>query len=138
MKKKRQQQEERMVKVSLLRQLENGFYQFCVDHAKSAGNDVWNVRFGMTTKRDLLRRVYARGTGMYQIKDEAQMEREADKAHQEYESLKLHNIKRLSFEKKVYKLPKWKLWVILTLRRTAGALATKWVRGKYEDNIRHR
>lgn len=127
-KKKHQQDKERMVKVSLLRQLENGFYKFCVDHAKSAGNDVWNVRFGMTTKRDLLRRVYARGTGMYQIKDEEQMEREADIAHKEYETLKGERDYRSRQERRIQKLPRWKLSIILLLRQVLGKLIRKWVK----------
>lgn len=114
-------------KPNLVRQIEDGIWQFCIDHAKPINKNVYSARFGFTTKRDLLRRIYARGTNVYKIKDEAQIEKELNKSIHEFFIQKKRLEEGNKRENKIGKLPKWKRRIIIGLRRVVNYLLSKWI-----------
>lgn len=109
------------------KELEDGIWQFVIDHGRRIKDNMWIVRFGISTKDDLLRRIYSRATGIYRIKDEDKIDREILRSGENY----LHNIRRWRIaderEAKINRLPKMKKWIIISLRRIANYLIKKWL-----------
>lgn len=91
------------------------------------GENVYHVKFGVTTQDDLMRRIYSRASGMYRIKDEDEIEKELHKMIEQYAALKRVHKDADIREKKICKLPKWKQSVILRLRKTTNKLIGKWI-----------
>lgn len=71
------------------KQLENGIWQFILDHSRPFQEDLIVVKFTTTDKNDLFRRIYARATGLYKIKDEDKLEIELQKRINKYYALKI-------------------------------------------------
>lgn len=113
---------------NVLNDLEKGIYQFCVDHAKIINKNTYLVKFGFSNKEDLLRRIWARGTGLFQIKDEKAMEEERTKAEAEYWYLKNRQEKNQKREAKILKLNYVKRNIILLLRQVLNKLIDKWIK----------
>lgn len=112
---------------NIIKDLERGIYQFCVDHGRALPNKSIKSSFIFSDKDDLLRRIYARATEIYKVTDEKEISEKMEKIDKEYwEMLAVRN-KLSEREKKINNLPKFKKYVILKLRQIANKLANKWI-----------
>ena len=97
------------------KEFENGLWVFCLDHAVHNGKFL-SVKFGVTDKKDLIRRVMARATGVYKIKNQSEIDKQMEK-ESKYVSYLISNHKKSSKrEKAISNLPEWKQKVILFMR----------------------
>lgn len=109
-----------------VRDLERGVYQFCLDHGRITP-DYIKVSFLFKDKAELLRRIWARGTYLYSIKDEAKIKKELEKNAILISRLKTADKKAKRRESAINKLPKWKKWLIIKLRQITNTLIDKWI-----------
>lgn len=59
--------------------IERGIYDFLIDHAYPIENTTWRATVNFTTKEELIRRIYARATNAFKIKDEKDVKKQLDK-----------------------------------------------------------
>lgn len=112
------------------KELENGIWQFMVDHAVPFGKDLYQVKYlPITTKENLMRRIYARATFLYKIKDEEKIQKELEDKISYLQALevgaKKTNKKQAALDnlkKKCY----WKWRVIHNLRKLVNRLIKQW------------
>lgn len=114
-------------------ELENGFYQFVIDHSVPYEKSLYKSRFSFVDKNDLIRRVYARATFNYRIKDESYIEKELDKNINFYDYLKKQNDLDKEYRKKLSKLKmngvigKVKYFIIISMNQMVNKLKKRWV-----------
>jgi len=61
------------------KELENGIWQFLLDHAKCFDDNLWKVSLMMKSKDEVMSRIFARASLMYKIKDEDKIQAEQRK-----------------------------------------------------------
>lgn len=112
------------------KELENGIWQFLIDHSVPYEKDLWLVKFlQISTKEDLMRRIYSRATGLYKIKDEGKIKKEMEKKVAYLQRLEFGARKAKQREQELIKLRdrvKWKYNLIMWLRRRINKLVNKW------------
>lgn len=112
------------------KELENGIWQFLIDHSVPYQKDLWLVKFlQISTKEDLMRRIYSRATGLYKIKDEGKIKKEMEKKVAYLQRLEFGARKAKQREQELIKLRdrvKWKYNLIMWLRRRINKLVDKW------------
>lgn len=112
------------------KELENGIWQFLIDHSVPYEKDLWLVKFlQISTKEDLMRRIYSRATGLYKIKDEGKIKKEMEKKVAYLQSLEIGAKKAKKREQELVKLrnkTKWKYDLIMWLRRKINKLIDRW------------
>lgn len=112
------------------KELENGIWQFLIDHSVPYEKDLWLVKFlQISTKEDLMRRIYSRATGLYKIKDEGKIKKEMEKKVAYLQRLEFGARKAKQREQELIKLRdrvKWKYNLIMWLRRRINKLVDKW------------
>lgn len=112
------------------KELENGLWQFMIDHAVPFEKGLWQVKYlPITTKQDLMRRIYSRATNLYKIKDEDKIERELKKRIEYLQSLLNNSKDVVEKQKRIHKLESKSLWrykIIIFLRKLLNKLIKKW------------
>lgn len=112
------------------KELENGIWQFLIDHSVPYEKDLWLVKFlQISTKEDLMKRIYSRATGLYKIKDEGKIKKEMEKKVAYLQRLEFGARKAKQREQELIKLRdrvKWKYNLIMWLRRRINKLVDKW------------
>lgn len=112
------------------KELENGIWQFLIDHSVPYEKDLWLVKFlQISTKEDLMRRIYSRATGLYKIKDEGKIKKEMEKKVAYLQRLEFGARKAKQREQELIKLRdrvKRKYNLIMWLRRRINKLVDKW------------
>jgi len=112
------------------KELENGIWQFLIDHSVPYEKDLWLVKYlQISTKEDLMRRIYSRATGLYKVKDEEKIKKELEKKVAYLIQLEKGDKIVKIREEKILKLRlrnKLKYNFILFLRRTINTLIHKW------------
>ncbi len=112
------------------KELENGLWQFMMDHAVPFEKGLWQVKYlPITTKEDLMRRIYSRATNLYKIKDEEKIEKELEKRIGYLQSLLVGakiSKKKQSDLNNLLKKSKWKHSVVVYLHMVANKLTKMW------------
>ena len=117
--------------------IERGIYQFVIDHARPMEDNFYKASFEFTTKEELLRRIYARATSIYRIKDEEKIQNELSKKSRQYTQYKNTANRIILNNKKLNKLQhkniiKYKILILLDKIRKN--LFNKWVSDINIDN----
>ena len=113
-------------KTITLKDVEKGVWQFVLDHAVVRGENLYEVKFGCSSKDQLMKRIYARATGVYKIKNEGKLKEQKEKSIKHINKLITKKKELGQRESKIYRLPKWKRWMIKTLRRLTKKLIKIW------------
>ena len=112
------------------KELENGIWQFLIDHSVPFEKDLWLVKFlQISTKEDLMRRIYARASGLYKIKDEEQIKKQMEKKVEYYKGLQYGDKVNRTKQSLLIKLRnkcKWKYDFIMLCRKQINKLINKW------------
>ena len=110
------------------KELENGIWQFCLDHGHCLDGEIWQIKFPVKSKQQLISRIYSRASLMYKIKDEENIDKEIQQAITKYmgqkEMLKRYTDRIAAIEK----LPPFKRKVIKTATAIIKKLTDKWIK----------
>lgn len=68
------------------KEFETGIYHFMLDHAQFFDEECYRVTFNFKNKQDLMRRIYARATGVFIAIDSTQIEKKLLKKHARYKT----------------------------------------------------
>ena len=113
------------------KELESGIWQFLIDHSVPYEKDLWLVKFlQISTKEDLMRRIYARASGLYKIKNEQEIKRQLQNRIEFLHGLEIQYKKSNKREIKINRLKKdclWKYKIIVFLRKITKKLIKEWV-----------
>lgn len=121
-------------KTTLLTQkeLENGMWQFLLDHSLVLGGGYYSVKYlKLTTKEDFLKRMYARASGFYKVKDEDKLKEEMITKTEQLENLLKWKNFNVNKENKLFILRdkcKWKYNLIVYTRKLMNKLLLKWTK----------
>ena len=114
------------------KELENGIWQFLIDHSVPYEKDLWLVKFlQISTKEDLMKRIYSRATGLYKIKDEDKIKKEMQKKVEFLQGLEMAHKNSKNRELRLITLrnkSKWKYNLIMSLRRIVNKLVDRWTK----------
>lgn len=109
-----------------MREMENGIYQFFIDHTNPCGEG-YRAYIPFKNKDELIKRIMSRVFLTYKVKDEKFLNEKMVKQFDEYLLLKKRKKDADVRELRLNKINPIKRWMIIFFRKTLKRLYLKWL-----------